>query len=295
MAVRWGNPGGCSSCPSVGRNTHLRACCMSDTETFRLESERDRVILTFLPHLNKIPWSDIEQVGSQVVAKVSSVSAPKVVVDLSPLDYMGSAQVALVVRIYKVVKERQGTLIVSVNHPVVQEVLTLAGLHKIWTMVRSRDEALARLGVASSGGETGSPLLVLLGSVCALAALLALGAVLGRVGLPPFIGILAAIACSGLAFVLGLLTTIQSQGSRQMAGIGVLLGGVALLSGSMYALASSANMVAQTTPATEETEAGDAGDAVAAQPEGREPSSDEASEGKSAVVPAPSTAKNDSD
>lgn len=262
---------------------------MSDTETFRLESDGDRVIVTFLPQLNKIPWADIEQVGGQVVAKVTSLSAPKVAVDLSPLDYMGSAQVALVVRIYKVVKERQGSLVVSVNHPVVQEVLTLAGLHKIWTLVRSREEALARLGVSSFGGESVSPLPVLLGSLSAVAALLVLGAVFGRVVLPPFVGTVAAIALSAVAFLMGLWTTIRSQGTRQMAGIGVLLGGVALLSGSMFALASSSNTVANTTPDKGEV-TGDEAEVVAAQPD-----SGAADRGSPSAVPAPSTAKNDTE
>lgn len=104
--------------------------------------------MALLPALNEVPWSDIEAIGGEVLARLEEAPSPKTLVDLTPLNYMGSAQVALVVRIFKAVKDRGGQMIVANSDPMVREVLTLAGLDKIWTIVISREAGLLQLGAS---------------------------------------------------------------------------------------------------------------------------------------------------
>jgi hypothetical protein len=67
--------------------------------------------------------------------------------------------VALIVRLYKTVNSRGGKMVVVNQHELVQEVLKLAGLTKLWTILPNRQEAYSSLGVrataASSGGGGG--------------------------------------------------------------------------------------------------------------------------------------------
>ncbi len=215
---------------------------MADTTTFQLEVDHGLMTVTFLPRLNQIPWADIEQVGSQVVQRIHSLMSPKVLVDLAPLDYMGSAQVALIVRLFKAVKEKNGSMVVATSHPVVQEVLSLAGLNKIWTIVGTRDEGRRLLG--SSGGgqisETGG------GGGLAVGGLV--GALVGGVALvlafsgsgvmPPVTAAWIALIAAASAFGLGLGATLNGQGQGRNLGVGALVLGVVMLLGSVFAIAS---------------------------------------------------------
>src|SRR5262245_3226232 len=100
---------------------------MSNTATYRLEREHHHTVVTLLPGLKDAPWADIEQIGTEIIQRLQEVPAPALLVDLSPVNYMGSVQVALVVRMYKTIKERGGNIVVVTQEPLVREVLSLAG------------------------------------------------------------------------------------------------------------------------------------------------------------------------
>lgn len=109
--------------------------------------------------LNDVPWNKIDGVGMDLSQRVQSLSKPRVIMDISALDYMGSAMVALVVRVWKVIDAQQGKMVVVNQHEMVHQVLDLAGLTSKWEIVDSHPDALNRLGVTkpkpaepSSGG-----------------------------------------------------------------------------------------------------------------------------------------------
>jgi anti-anti-sigma factor len=154
---------------------------VSTGETYyRFETVNGCLVITLLPELNDKQWADIERVGTEIVDRISAAATPKVLVDLTPLSYMGSAMVALIVRLYKTVNSRGGKMAVVNQHELVFEVLKLAGLTKLWTIVANRDEAFAALGVkaakaapASSGGgmQTGGMGIVAAGAIGTLGTL----------------------------------------------------------------------------------------------------------------------------
>ena len=125
---------------------------------YRFETADGCLIVTLLPELNDKQWADIEKVGTEIVDRLSTVQSPRLIVDLTLLSYMGSAMVALIVRLYKAVNGRSGQMVVVNQHELVFEVLKLAGLTKLWTIV---DIATRPLPLsASSGGRsrpTGGP------------------------------------------------------------------------------------------------------------------------------------------
>ncbi len=118
----------------------------SSDAPYRLETTDSYSIITILPELNDSQWADFEKVGTHLTEHVAARKSPKFVVDLSPLNYMGSAMVALIVRLWKTANEKDGKMAVVNNDPMVFEVLKLAGLHKVWTIVDTREEAVKTLG-----------------------------------------------------------------------------------------------------------------------------------------------------
>jgi anti-anti-sigma factor len=141
---------------------------------YRFEQTDGCSVISLLPELNEAQWADIEKVGNELLARLNSVPSPTFLVDLSALNYMGSAMVALIVRLWKATKERGGDMVVVNRHELVFEVLKLAGLTKLWTVVDSREKGLAELGVSGrvfgSGPQRG-PGLIVLGIIGVLGAI----------------------------------------------------------------------------------------------------------------------------
>jgi anti-anti-sigma factor len=115
--------------------------------TFELKAFPDHAQLILLPGLNEANWSDVEQVGSAVLAKLKESSTNKLLVDLSKLNYMGSSQVALLVRVWKALKPMNGRIAVLYESNVVRDVLSIAGLKGIWDICPKREIAMAALGI----------------------------------------------------------------------------------------------------------------------------------------------------
>jgi anti-anti-sigma factor len=142
-----------NSDPSAGPRcdrSRWREASVSDTlseEALSVDEAGDAVVVTVRPALVTAPWARVEQAGTRVVEKIESRTAPRCAIDLSPLTYIGSAQVALLLRIWKAVQKGKGECVIACPHPVVLDVIALAGLTKIWTIRPTREIALAELGV----------------------------------------------------------------------------------------------------------------------------------------------------
>lgn len=222
---------------------------MSAETTCRFE-ELDRGVLsvTLRPELNEVPWTDIEKIGSGIVGRVTSRDRPRVIVDLTELHHMGSAMVALVVRIWKAVTEKNGRMIVVNRHELVGEVLEISGLAAKWTIVQSREEALEAFGSSgrAAGSETdsssrsGTVFLILAGILFLLAALgvadaVATGVVASSLG---HNGLLwASFASAVVGLVLGILAVTRTIGGAKVTAIVVTtLSGVAAVAALFLAL-----------------------------------------------------------
>lgn len=222
---------------------------MSAETTCRFE-ELDRGVLsvTLRPELNEVPWTDIEKIGSGIVGRVTSRDRPRVIVDLTELHHMGSAMVALVVRIWKAVTEKNGRMIVVNRHELVGEVLEISGLASKWTIVENRDQALEAFGssgrpagsVDESASRSGTLLLVLSGvffllAVLGIADAVATGIVANSLGHDGLLWASFAAAIAGL--VLGILAVTRTIGGAKVFSIVLTtLSGVAAIAALVLAL-----------------------------------------------------------
>jgi anti-anti-sigma factor len=196
---------------------------------YRYETADGCLIATLLPELNDKQWADIEKVGTEIVDRLSSAQSPRFIVDLTPLSYMGSAMVALIVRLYKTVNGRGGQMVVVNQHELVQEVLKLAGLTKLWTIVENRDKAFAALGVKRrSGAAEGSAAdggngVLLAGIIGTVGAILGLGLQFSSQGLVPRkVAVFIEFACAALGMVVGTMILVNQTGTRRNVGIALL-------------------------------------------------------------------------
>jgi anti-anti-sigma factor len=196
---------------------------------YRFESLNGCLTITLLPELNDKQWADIERVGTEIVDRISAAPSPKVLVDLTPLSYMGSAMVALIVRLYKTVNSRGGKMAVVNQHELVFEVLKLAGLTKLWTIVPNRQEAYTSLGIkasapSSTGGglQTGGMGLVAAGVIGTVGTLVGLALQFSSSPMvPQKIALLIEIAFAFVGLGAGMFLLNQA-GSRRNLGIAFL-------------------------------------------------------------------------
>jgi len=216
---------------------------MSTTPTFRFERDHGRTIVTLLPELNDAAWSDIDRIGADIVQRLQEGPPPALLVDLCSLNYMGSAQVALVVRLFKTVKERKGRMVVANSDPMVQEVLTLASLDKLWTIVPNIEAGVRLLG-GGHGEDDGARSVAgiwqgLLGTVCVVVSVVGLVAMLTEASwLSASTAVSVEFGAAAVAFVFGLWGVLKGSGSPRVVGTGVLVGSVALMLASVFILGS---------------------------------------------------------
>lgn len=115
-----------------------------------LRSYPDHVTVVVHPEAVESAWSDVDAFGENVKQELERRSEPACIVDLSPLNYMGSSMVALIVRVWKIVQSRRGKMVVVAANPVVLDVIRLAGLDRVWRIAPELKEGEKQLGVSSA-------------------------------------------------------------------------------------------------------------------------------------------------
>jgi len=130
-------------------------------------------VLRVHPGLARLGWGEMEQVGRELTNSLRSRRRPCCVVDLSQLEMIGSAQLALLVQVWKHLRGLGGECVFSAPRPEVQQVISLAGLDRHWVIVSSQQSGLQHFEHVRASS---------LGSVLGLAAA-GLGCAVGVAGL----------------------------------------------------------------------------------------------------------------
>jgi anti-anti-sigma factor len=100
-----------------------------------------RVLEMHLPHaLDAIEFNGLNEVLQQVItAHVGSAW----VLDLSHMDYMGSATLGLIVNIRQSVKQAESTLVLCGLSPRLHQMFQSCSLERLFVICRTREEAIA--------------------------------------------------------------------------------------------------------------------------------------------------------
>ncbi len=120
---------------------------MSDPRLFfSLKNSDGYSVIAFPSELATAHMADVRDAGDKIVNELTASKCPACLVDLTALNYMGSALVASVVRIWKTVKSQDGRMVVVVANPQVKEVLRVANLTKVWTIASTFEAGVHQLG-----------------------------------------------------------------------------------------------------------------------------------------------------
>jgi anti-anti-sigma factor len=223
-------------------NAFAEVTVASVTQGYRLEMARSHAVLRLDPEMGSAAWGDIDRVGNELIASVNGQSTPAWLIDLSRLEYMGSALVALVVRVWKAVQNGGGKVVVVCGGGMPQEVLRLAGLDKVWTITTTYEDGLRKLGVSgpSSGGSSsvrsdvggdgagGFPLLAVLSLICAVAAGVALALILSGKPINRDLIVAGLLGGGVAAAVLGCVAVIKELGMGRWLGAAAGIAGIAI-------------------------------------------------------------------
>ncbi len=99
------------------------------------------------------PSPILEHMDSGLVADASTVilepllrgDSPQVVIDLSELPSFGTPFLAMMIRCWKRISERGGTLVVASVSPDVRQLLKITRFDTLWPLYESRGEAINAL------------------------------------------------------------------------------------------------------------------------------------------------------
>jgi anti-anti-sigma factor len=128
---------------------HLETRLVTMTDApYETALHKSHVAITIRPNLTDADWSEIKRAGDDILSQIHAHAPKRILVDLTPLDYMGSSLVALVVRCWKEARPQVQQFVVVSDSEVVREVLHLSGLAKMWDVVETREQALDALGGA---------------------------------------------------------------------------------------------------------------------------------------------------
>lgn len=146
------------------------------TEPYAIEQIRTYCRVEVKPELTDMPWDRLEEATHSLIQVLQSARRSHLLVDLSHLRTIGSGAVASLVRIWKSLARRSRRFVVVSPHDRVRQELESAGLHKLWTIVATGEEAAYELGVSRRAELEERELRILaLGALpCSLLALLAM-------------------------------------------------------------------------------------------------------------------------
>jgi anti-sigma B factor antagonist len=114
----------------------------SASDDFRLEWHGNTVIITPSPSIEQMPWDLTEQAADIVMEPLKSSPSPMAVIDLSEVEFFGSAFLALLLRCHTAVKSRGGELVLSGPSKTARDLLKLTALDTLWAIYETRAEAI---------------------------------------------------------------------------------------------------------------------------------------------------------
>jgi len=114
-------------------------------EAFTIERRGDLTVITATRDLERIEFSLEELVSDLVLKPLRRQESPSIVFDLSQVDYFGSMFLALLIRCWKLVLSRGGTMALSGVNQNTRELLRVTALDTVWPMYTSRREAIEAL------------------------------------------------------------------------------------------------------------------------------------------------------
>jgi anti-anti-sigma factor len=114
-------------------------------DAFTIERHGELVVVTATPLLESLDEGVEEQAAELIMGPIRDQEGALLVFDLSPVDYFGSIFLAVLIRCWKLVLARGGTMALAGVSDRAKELLRLTSLDIVWPIYATRREAMEAL------------------------------------------------------------------------------------------------------------------------------------------------------
>lgn len=108
----------------------------------RVTQEQNVTVVIAGPSYTGLQYQALEEFGEVLLSEANQATPPRFVIDMSETSFIGSSFIELLVRAWKRIKNRHGTMALCAVHPLCREILRVARLDTIWPIYASRSEAV---------------------------------------------------------------------------------------------------------------------------------------------------------
>lgn len=108
-----------------------------------VDRENDVTVLQLDANYASLDEKPLEELGEVLLSEATYAEPPRLLLDLSRTESIGSRFIELLVRAWKRVTMRGGAMVLCGVQPFCAEVLRVARLDTLWSSYSTRDEALA--------------------------------------------------------------------------------------------------------------------------------------------------------
>jgi len=115
------------------------------SDAFMIERHGDVTLIVVTPALESLDASLERHVIDLILRPLQGLDDPLVIFDLSEVDYFGSMFLAVLLRCWKSVTARGGTMALAGVSPRAKDLLRITSLDMIWAMYPTRREAMEAL------------------------------------------------------------------------------------------------------------------------------------------------------
>lgn len=112
---------------------------------FTIERRGELTVITGTEQLEHIEFGLEEAVSELILKPLQSEEQPQVIIDLSRVKFFGSVFLALLIRCWKLVMARGGTMVLSGLDARSRELLRVTSLDIVWPIYDSKREAIEAL------------------------------------------------------------------------------------------------------------------------------------------------------
>jgi anti-anti-sigma factor len=114
-------------------------------DAFTIERRGDLTVVSATPALESIAMGLEEQAAELIFDPIRHDAEPLIVFDLSQVDYFGSVFLGVLLRCWKLVQAKGGTMALSGVSSRAKELLHLTSLDFVWPIYADRREAVEAL------------------------------------------------------------------------------------------------------------------------------------------------------
>ena len=124
---------------------HPLGAGLDSPSMYRVIRQQGVTIIELGPRYDSLDDETLEEFGRSLLTEADQAEPPRLLLDLSHTTYVGSGFIELMVRVWKRVKMRGGTMALCGLQPFCAEVLNVTRLDTIWPIYPGRSKAVAEL------------------------------------------------------------------------------------------------------------------------------------------------------